>query len=161
MKKDGEQARPDDRWLQAASRLPREIHPERDLWPDIEARLHSEASTRRRRRSWRLAATAAAAVVLVAMSSLITLWVTDRPENLPVSRVQTPAGVARPAGGIAPDATVTAILVPGTALAALSVFLGYRGNAMIARRYLARGYQFARPQSVEARLAAQRWGLMG
>jgi hypothetical protein len=62
---------------------------------------------------------------------------------------------------ITPDATVTAILVPGAAIAGLSVFLGYRGNAMIARRYLARGYQFARPQSVEARLAAQRWGLTG
>jgi len=60
---------------------------------------------------------------------------------------------------ITPDATAAAILVPGSALAGLSVFLGYRGNAMIARRYLARGYQFARPQSTEARLAAQRWGL--
>jgi hypothetical protein len=39
---------------------------------------------------------------------------------------------------ITPDATATAILVPGAALAGLSVFLGYRGNGMIARRYLAR-----------------------
>jgi hypothetical protein len=105
MKKDSQQARPDDRWLQAASRLPGEIRPERDLWPEIEARLHSEASTRGRRRSWRLAFTVAAAMVLVTLSSLITLWVTDQPENLPVSRVQTPAGVVRPAGGIGPDAT--------------------------------------------------------
>jgi hypothetical protein len=61
---------------------------------------------------------------------------------------------------ITPDATAVAILVPGTILAGLSVFLGYRGNGLIARRYLARGYQFASPQSPEARQAAQRWGLM-
>ena len=30
---------------------------------------------------------------------------TDRPENPPVTRVQTPAGAVRPAGGIGPDAT--------------------------------------------------------
>jgi len=61
---------------------------------------------------------------------------------------------------IPPDTTAVAILVPGAALAGLSVFLGYRGNGLIARRYLARGYQFASPQSPEARRAAQRWGLM-
>ncbi len=105
MKNDSENARTDDRWLQAASRLPGEIRPERDLWPDIEARLRSEASTRRRRRGWRLAASAAAAMVLVTVSSLITLWVTERPGDLPVSRVQTPSGVVRQAGGIAADAT--------------------------------------------------------
>ena len=104
MKNDSEKARTDDRWLQAASRLPGEIRPERDLWPGIEARLRSEASPRRRR-GWRFAATAAAAMLLVTMSSLITLWVTDRPENLPVSPVQTPAGAVRPAGGIAVNAT--------------------------------------------------------
>ena len=60
---------------------------------------------------------------------------------------------------ITPDATATAILVPGAGLAGLSVFLGYRGNGLIARRYLARGYQFASPQSAEARQAARRWGL--
>lgn len=105
MKKNREQRGTDERWLQAASRLPGEIQPERDLWPDIEARLRSEATTRSRRRGWRLATTAAAAIVLVTMSSLITLWVTDRPENLPVSPVQTPAGGVRPAGGIAVNAT--------------------------------------------------------
>ena len=60
---------------------------------------------------------------------------------------------------IVPDAAGAAILVPAAAIAALSVFLGYRGNGMIARRYLARGYQFAQPRSLEARLAPDPWGL--
>ncbi len=60
---------------------------------------------------------------------------------------------------IVPDATGAASLAPGAALAALSIFLGYRGNGMIARRYLALGYQFAKPQSAEAHLAAGSWGL--
>jgi hypothetical protein len=59
---------------------------------------------------------------------------------------------------IVPDATVGAMLVPAGAIAGLSVFLGYRGNAMIARRYLARGYEFVRPESAEARQAARAWG---
>jgi hypothetical protein len=44
-------------------------------------------------------------------------------------------------------------------LAGLSVYFGARGNALRARRYLARGYTFARPDSLEARLAASRWGV--
>lgn len=62
---------------------------------------------------------------------------------------------------IVPDATGAATLAPGAALAALSLFLGYRGNGMIARRYLALGYQFAKPRSAEARLGAESWGLAG
>jgi hypothetical protein len=58
---------------------------------------------------------------------------------------------------IVPDATEVAILVPAAAIAGLSVFLGCRGNAMIARRYLARGYEFVRPESAEARQAARAW----
>jgi len=60
---------------------------------------------------------------------------------------------------IVPDATGATSLAPGAALAALSVFLGYRGNGLIARRYLALGYQFAKPNSAEAHLAAESWGL--
>jgi hypothetical protein len=48
--------------------LPREVEPERDLWPDIGARLEPRAN--RRAPAWALQA--AAAVVLVAVSSLIT-----------------------------------------------------------------------------------------
>jgi hypothetical protein len=67
--------------------------------------LRAEAPVPARRRGWRLATAAAAAVALVTVSSLITLWVTDRPENVPVSRVQAPAGLARPARAIGGDAT--------------------------------------------------------
>jgi hypothetical protein len=45
------------------------------------------------------------------------------------------------------------------AVAGLCLFLGYRGNALTARHYLACGYEFAEPDSVEARIATQSWGL--
>ena len=42
---------------------------------------------------------------------------------------------------------------------ALCAFLGLKGNALTAKRYIALGYEFADPDGVEARVAAQNWGL--
>ena len=50
-------------------------------------------------------------------------------------------------------------LAPTAAIACLAIFLGLRGNAMVAKRCLAQGYAFARPDSVEARLARQQLGI--
>lgn len=41
----------------------------------------------------------------------------------------------------------------------LSAFIGLKGNALIARHYLTCGYSFLRPESVEARIAAESWGV--
>ena len=54
---------------------------------------------------------------------------------------------------------VTLSLVSGAVIAVLSVFLAYKGNELIARKYLARGYGFAKPDSAEARYAVEKWGL--
>jgi len=42
---------------------------------------------------------------------------------------------------------------------ALCAYLGFRGNALSARHYIACGYDFADPRAVEARIAAEAWGL--
>ncbi len=63
--------------------LPREVEPERDLWPHIESRL------RRRTPAWALQA--AAAVVLVVASSLVTASLLRR-DGAPTA--QTPATAA-------------------------------------------------------------------
>jgi hypothetical protein len=57
--------------------LPREIEPERDLWPAIEAGLESRSMRRWSAWAWQ----AAAAVVLVAASSLITASLLRRDET--------------------------------------------------------------------------------
>jgi hypothetical protein len=45
------------------------------------------------------------------------------------------------------------------AVAGVCLFLGFRGNALSARHFVACGYDFAYPDSVEARAAAENWGL--
>lgn len=45
------------------------------------------------------------------------------------------------------------------AVAALCLFLGFRGNALTGRHFVACGYEFAYPDSVEARIAAEDWGV--
>lgn len=45
------------------------------------------------------------------------------------------------------------------AVVGLCFYLGFRGNALSARHLVACGYEFADPQSPEARIAAERWGL--
>ena len=87
-----------DRWVEEAGRLPREIRPERDLWPEIEARLDAGRRPVPGRSRWPLAAALAAAVALVTVSSLITIQVTQRPDTAPVSQAAGPNGLARPAG---------------------------------------------------------------
>ncbi|MEM7223157.1 MAG: hypothetical protein AAF495_09280 [Pseudomonadota bacterium] len=52
------------------------------------------------------------------------------------------------------------VVVPAVLIAALTIYVAYFGNGIIGRRYLAQGYDFARPYSAEARAAAQRWGLL-
>jgi len=41
----------------------------------------------------------------------------------------------------------------------LCIFLGYRGNALWARRLIACGYEFVHPDSAEARFAMDAWDL--
>ena len=41
----------------------------------------------------------------------------------------------------------------------LCLFLGFQGNALSARHFIACGYDFAYPDSPEARIAAESWGL--
>ena len=53
------------------------------------------------------------------------------------------------------------ILVPPAAIACLAVFVGLHGNAMVAKRYLAQGYVFAKSDTAEARHARQQWGAPG
>ena len=69
--------------------LPREIEPERDLWPAIEAGLESRSMRRWSAWAWQ----AAAAVVLVAASSLITASLLQR-DDTHTARNATPASVA-------------------------------------------------------------------
>jgi hypothetical protein len=95
----------EERLLAAARKLPREISPERDLWPEIAARIGAgeaaapPAATHGR---WRVAAALAAAVALVAVSSLMTLWLTDEAPPVVVQQQPT-AGLAIPARAL-PDA---------------------------------------------------------
>lgn len=59
--------------LAAAAELPREVQPERDLWPDIAARVASPSRAPSGRRPvLRWGALAAAAVVLVGLTAVIT-----------------------------------------------------------------------------------------
>lgn len=44
------------------------------------------------------------------------------------------------------------------AILGICFYLGYRGNALTARRFVACGYEFANPNSSEARIAAESWG---
>ncbi|MDH4031471.1 MAG: hypothetical protein OEU49_11530 [Chromatiales bacterium] len=86
-----------DRWTAQAGRLPRDIEPERDLWPEIEARISIADESRIVNGGWRLGGAIAAALALVAITSTITVWVVDRQPPVIVSQAPAPAGLARPA----------------------------------------------------------------
>ena len=75
----------DDKLMAAAAQLSTEIAPERDLWPDIEARIEAPA----RRSNWMpYLAQAAAIVLLVGASSSITYMMTNSGPNVsPVATV--------------------------------------------------------------------------
>ncbi len=45
------------------------------------------------------------------------------------------------------------------AVMGLCLYLGFQGNALSARHFIACGYDFAYPDSPEARFAAERWGV--
>jgi len=65
--------------------LPREIEPQRDLWPAIEARLDSQPGRRRPSWAWQ----AVAAVILVAATSLVTSSLLRRADS-PVAQATAP-----------------------------------------------------------------------
>jgi len=99
--------RPDngtDRWQQAASGLSAEIAPERDLWPDIAARIEAEPHARSAR-GWPVAGALAAAVALVALSSLTTLWISGRDAGPEISQVVPPptGSAVMPSAAFGPD----------------------------------------------------------
>jgi len=78
----------DDKLMAAAAQLSTEIAPERDLWPEIEARIEVPA----RRSSWTpYLAQAAAIVLLIGASSSITYMMTRSAPN--VSPGTTPPGL--------------------------------------------------------------------
>jgi hypothetical protein len=60
---------------------------------------------------------------------------------------------------IMPDGSGVPELWPSVGIVGLSAFLACKGNALVARKWLARGYDFAKPDSAEARYAMESWGL--
>jgi hypothetical protein len=94
-----------DRIEAEARRLPRDIPPERDLWPQIAARIDQDRTPESGWRGWRLAGAVAAAVALVAVSSIVTLWVAGPSEPTVVSVPTAPAGISRQARTIPGGAT--------------------------------------------------------
>ncbi|MGD8978015.1 MAG: hypothetical protein PVG91_10445 [Gammaproteobacteria bacterium] len=90
------------RWDEAAAALPREIAPERDLWPRIAARISEESGPSANRR-WRLAGALAAAVALVAFSSLATLWISGDDRDPELSHVVPPGGAVPSMMAFGPD----------------------------------------------------------
>ena len=95
----------DDRLMQTARALPREIEPERDLWPEIAARIGAEEAPLAGRNRWRLAGAVAAAVALVAVSSLMTLWLVDEPAPVVVRQGPPAGGLALPARSVPLEAS--------------------------------------------------------
>jgi len=71
------QSEKEQRVMQEAKRLPKEIQPENDLWPVIRSALVGtrQLSAHNRAQSRVVAWRMAAAVALIAFSSLMTLWV--------------------------------------------------------------------------------------
>ena len=82
--------------MQAARRLPDNISPRRDLWPAIAARIAADERQMERQNRWRPVGMVAAALALVAVSSLVTIWVTDDPAPRVVHQI-SPGGMAVPA----------------------------------------------------------------
>jgi hypothetical protein len=68
----------DDKLMAAAGKLATEISPERDLWPGIEAAIHSP-----KRSSWTpMFAQAAAVLLLVGASSMVTYFVVKEDQRV-------------------------------------------------------------------------------
>ena len=50
-------------------------------------------------------------------------------------------------------------LILNFAIGGLCLYLGFRGNALSARHFVACGYEIADPDSRDGRMAAHSWGL--
>lgn len=87
----------EDRVMRAASALPDEIRPRRDLWPEVAARIAADEAAPTGRGRWRMLGAVAAALALVTLSSAVTLWLTDRPEPVIVRQAPPVGGLATPA----------------------------------------------------------------
>ena len=79
-------------WRNGMRKLGGSLEPERDLWPDIEAKI---ATLPQQRRS-RLPAFAVAATVLVACGAALFAWQTQTLPVAPPPRVATTAPAAKP-----------------------------------------------------------------
>jgi hypothetical protein len=88
-----------------ARRLPVDIPPERDLWPGIAARIAEAPAPESGPRDWRMVGAIAAAVALVAVSSMVTLWVAGPREPAVVAVPSAPSGMTRQARTIPGGAT--------------------------------------------------------
>jgi hypothetical protein len=86
-----------DRLMEAARRLPEDLPLDRDLWPDIEARIHGIDTSQSGRSRWFVAGALAAGLALVAVSSLVTTWLIDEPAPIIVRQAPLPAGAVRAA----------------------------------------------------------------
>ena len=61
------------------------------------------------------------------------------------------------AGSLASTAELQLYL--SLAIGGLCFYLGFKGNALSARHYIACGYEFSEPDGTEARIASDEWGL--
>mgnify|MGYP001825260618 CR=1 FL=1 len=87
-----------DRLMGAARRLPVEIEPDKDLWPGIEARITGSEAPAGGRSRWIVGGAIAAGLALIALTSTITIWLTEEPAQVIVRQAPTNAGIARVAG---------------------------------------------------------------
>jgi hypothetical protein len=78
--------------MEAARHLPDDLSLDRDLWPDIEARIHGVDTSQSGRGRWFVAGALAAGLALVAVSSLVTTWLIDEPAPIIVRQAPLPAG---------------------------------------------------------------------
>lgn len=83
-----------DRLMNAARSLPDDLPLERDLWPEIEARIQGVDASAPNRGRWMLGGALAAGLALVAMSSLVTSWLIDEPAPIIVRQAPLHDGAA-------------------------------------------------------------------
>jgi hypothetical protein len=78
--------------MEAARHLADDLPLDRDLWPDIEAHIQGVEVSQPGGRRWVLAGALAAGLALVAVSSLVTTWLIDKPAPIIVRQAPLPAG---------------------------------------------------------------------
>ena len=84
-----------DRLMEAARSLPDDLPLDRDLWPEIEARIHGVETSQPGRQRWYMAGALAAGLALVAVSSLVTTWLIDEPTPIIVQQAPLPLGAVQ------------------------------------------------------------------